>query len=382
MAIARPVHGTRRTVSPLLLFGLVAVLVAGGLHAGRDGAPTAAATTAVARTGEPARTGQPAPSPTGEPAPTDDGATAGEPGGQRDRRADTQPDPDPRRAAEADPKPFAMNLYRKGDFVAQYTFEWCVGASLQMALNMATDDSRTSRTDQQRLWEMARDTSFSPFGGANPRGWTAMLNELGIGPYELVSLPTYDEALIVAAEAIRATKRPVGLVMWRGRHAWVMSGFESTADPRTFDEFDVTGIRVLDPLYPHGSSLWGGSPKPNSLVSPATLAKQFVLRDSTRVEPRRAAGLPAGPAGRRRLIGHSSRLVATATSSSRAGRTDHVRRIVAVASLSSTPSDHHHSDGSGRAQSMSEARLATSSSPTSSMRRSRSSRRSSMAPKP
>jgi len=155
---------------------------------------------------------------------------------------------------------------------------------------MATDDSRTSRADQQRLWEMARDTSFSPFGGANPRGWTATLNDLGIGPYELVSIPTFDGALDVAAEAIRATKRPVGLVMWRGRHAWVMSGFESTADPRAFDDFDVTGIRVLDPLYPHGSSVWGRSPKPNSLVTPEILARQFVLRDSTRVN----LGVPPG----------------------------------------------------------------------------------------
>ena len=44
---------------------------------------------------------------------------------------------------------FAINLYSKGDFVAQYTFEWCVGASLQMALNMATDGSRTSAADQE-----------------------------------------------------------------------------------------------------------------------------------------------------------------------------------------------------------------------------------------
>ena len=183
-----------------------------------------------------------------------------------------------------------MNLYRKGDFVAQYTFEWCVGASLQMALNMATKDTRASRADQELLWEMARDRSFSPFGGANPRGWTATLNELGIGPYVLVSLPTFDEALTVAAEALRATRRPVGLVMWRGRHAWVMSGFEATADPRAFENFDVTGIRVLDPLYPHGSSVWGKSPAPNTLVSPATLAKQFVLRDSTRVN----LGVPPG----------------------------------------------------------------------------------------
>ena len=179
-----------------------------------------------------------------------------------------------------------------GRFVAQYTFEWCVGASLQMALNMITSDAHTTRADQQELWEMARDRSFSPFGGANPTGWTAVLNELGVGPYELVSVPTLDEALTQAAEAIRATERPVGLVMWRGRHAWVMSGFESSADPREADTFDVTGIRALDPLYPHGSSVWGTSPRPNSLVSPATLAKQFVVRDVTR--SRVNLGVPTG----------------------------------------------------------------------------------------
>jgi hypothetical protein len=266
---------------------LAALVVVGCKPDGGGASPTSAATMAVARSGEPA------PTPTGEPAASDDGATAGEPGPSAtvEPAPTAAPAPTPRpEVAEADREPFAMNLFRKGDFVAQYTFEWCVGASLQMALNMATDDTRTSRTDQQRLWEMARDTSFSPFGGANPRGWTATLNELGIGPYRLVSIPTFEGALDVAAEAIRATKRPVGLVMWRGRHAWVMSGFESNADPRTFDDFDVTGIRVLDPLYPHGSSVWGRSPRPNSLVSPETLARQFVLRDSTRVN----LGVPPG----------------------------------------------------------------------------------------
>lgn len=277
---ALPSH--RRSIALLLL----AVIVAAGCTPDGGGAsPTSAATMAVARTAEPT----PTPTTTGEPAPSDDGATAGEPRPSATLEPPPSATPTPE-VAQADRQPFSMNLYRKGDFVAQYNFELCVGASLQMALNMATDDSRTSRTDQQRLWEMARDTSFSPFGGANPRGWTATLNELGIGPYELVSIPTFDGALDVAAEAIRATKRPVGLVMWRGRHAWVMSGFESTADPRSFDDFDVTGIRVLDPLYPHGSSVWGRSPRPNSLVSPDTLAKQFVLRDSTRVN----LGVPPG----------------------------------------------------------------------------------------
>jgi hypothetical protein len=187
-------------------------------------------------------------------------------------------------------KPFSMNLYRPGDFVAQYTFEWCVGASLQMALNIATNQTHRSRPDQRALWEMARDRSASPFGGANPKGWVAVLNELGLGPYQLVSLPTFDEALVAAATAMRETRRPVGLVMWRGRHAWVMSGFRSTADPGRSDAFAVTGIRVLDPLYPHGSGRWGKSPKPNTVVSPATLARQYVIRDHGRVD----LGVPPG----------------------------------------------------------------------------------------
>ena len=131
---------------------------------------------------------------------------------------------------------------------------------------------------------MAQARSSSPFGGANPRGWTASLNDLGIGPYTLVSIPDYAQALRVAATAIRETKRPVGLVMWQGRHAWVMSGFEATGDPAIHDDIRVTGIRVLDPLYPHGSSVWGRSPKPNALVTPATLAKQFVIRGPGRVD--------------------------------------------------------------------------------------------------
>jgi hypothetical protein len=78
--------------------------------------------------------------------------------------------------------------------------------------------------------------------------------------------------------------------MWRGRHAWVMSGFESIGDPAIHDDVTVTGIRVQDPLYPHGSKAWGPSPKPNSLIKPATLAKQYVIRDSFRVN----LGVPPG----------------------------------------------------------------------------------------
>jgi hypothetical protein len=186
-------------------------------------------------------------------------------------------------------KPYAMNLFATGDFVAQYTFEWCVGASIQMALNIMGANDRT-KARQQQLWELAQSLSQSPFGGANARGWTAALNLVGVGPYLLVSEPDLDSALRRAAAAMRETKRPVGLLMWRGRHAWVMSGFTALGDPATVPNFEVTGVRVLDPLYPHGDDDWGASPRPNALLEPTTLGEQFVARLQGRVD----YGIPPG----------------------------------------------------------------------------------------
>jgi hypothetical protein len=105
----------------------------------------------------------------------------------------------------------------------------------------------------------------------------------------MVSEPTLDAAIRRAAAAIVETNRPVGLVMWRGRHAWMMSGFESLGDPRTRPDFRVTGINVHDPLHPHGSRRWGPSPAPNDLVTPEVLGAQFVARTGGRVR------LPVAP---------------------------------------------------------------------------------------
>ena len=191
------------------------------------------------------------------------------------------------------PQPYALNLYQEGDFVPQYTFDWCVAASIQMAHNLIDDTGGgtwADSTQQGELWEMARARSSNSFNGANPLGWAQVLTEVGMGPYKVVSIADYGSALQTAARAIADTGRPVGLVMWSGRHAWVMSGFESVGDPALFPEFTVTGVRVQDPLYPHGSEKWGPSPEPNTLLTPEQLATQFVVR-----EPRRwSSDLPAG----------------------------------------------------------------------------------------
>jgi hypothetical protein len=190
-------------------------------------------------------------------------------------------------------KPFRLDLADRNDFVAQTNFVQCVGASMQIMLNIMGDSDRTSRT-QVRLQTIARTlsgptrTGFTR-QGASIRGWTAGLNLLDAGPYRLVGADTLQEALRLAARSIRETGKPVGLLVWSGRHAWVMSGFQATADPRRTNDFQVTKAVIIDPLYPYGSSTWGPSPKPRATISTATVGKQFVPRGRGTW-----AGAPAG----------------------------------------------------------------------------------------
>jgi hypothetical protein len=184
--------------------------------------------------------------------------------------------------ATAATKAYKLDLGTRTDFVAQTNFVQCVGASMQMMLNMIQPGADRTAATQLRLQELARSWSGQrPDGserqGASVRGWAAGLNLLGAGPYQLVGTTTIDEALLTAAKAMRQTGKPVGLLMWRGRHAWVMSGFRATGDPLVAGT-RVTAALVEDPLYPHGSRVWGPSPAPGAALTPAELGRQFVPR--------------------------------------------------------------------------------------------------------
>jgi len=189
---------------------------------------------------------------------------------------------DERPAGPAAARPFVLDLYRRGDFVAQATLVQCVGASMQMMLNMTGPvDDRTPAT-QRRLFDLARslrDPSVAgnrAWKGASAGGWALGLTKLGAGPYRLVAPTTIEEALTVSARAISRTRKPVGLLVWQGRHAWVMSGFEATADPAADPAARILAVRVLDPLYPRVSSRWGRSPAPGARLTPAQLSRVFV----------------------------------------------------------------------------------------------------------
>jgi hypothetical protein len=171
--------------------------------------------------------------------------------------------PRPRRGA------FRMDLYRPGDHVRQYTGSWCVGASMQMMINIIERGRPDrSRRTQKALYDLARDVS--PWEerrpGASTYGWAGGLTELGHGPYVELSSPGKQGALRIAARQMRYTRKPVGLLVWSGRHAWVMSGFRATADPGYTDDFEVTHVYIEDPWAGRTSPGWGRGLDPHTLV--------------------------------------------------------------------------------------------------------------------
>jgi hypothetical protein len=185
-------------------------------------------------------------------------------------------------AAASTSTAYRMDLGRRSDFVAQTNLVQCVGASMQMMLNMMDVVHDRTAATQLRLQRVARANSGPrPDGrerrGASVFGWAAGLELFGGGRYMVIGSTTIAGALLEAAKAIRLTDRPVGLLMWRGRHAWVMSGFRATKDP-LLPGARVTSVIVEDPLYPRDSRTWGPSPAPGARLTVAALAKQFVPR--------------------------------------------------------------------------------------------------------
>ena len=74
-----------------------------------------------------------------------------------------------------------------------------------------------------------------------------------------------------------ATGKPAGLLVWRGRHAWTMTGFTSATDPRTDPTAVVTGVFVAPPLV-------GVDPRPNTYLTVSRLGTfaRYEERDGLR----------------------------------------------------------------------------------------------------
>jgi hypothetical protein len=178
----------------------------------------------------------------------------------------------------ARPGRFALDLYDGTDHVGQYDAAWCVPASMQMMINLMADGTPDrTRGTQRELYELARTWSPWLIGrpGASTHGWIGGLEALGYGDWADMALDTRQEALQVAARQMRLTRKPVGLLVWNGKHAWVMSGFRATADPAYTDDFRVTAVWVEDPWHGRVSALWGEGVAPHTLIAVEDLARDY-----------------------------------------------------------------------------------------------------------
>jgi hypothetical protein len=271
----------RRTATSRPLLGWVALglvtIVAGCVVNAGSAAPTPSPTPSAEAIALPAGTPRPSPVPT---LPWTGPATS--PFTTPSAPTPT-PTPTPAPTSRFDPPPkagpFEMNLYRRGDFASQVTKIYCVPGAMQTMMNvMDRGATKASRTVQDRLYRLARRFSTDRLRGegAEPEGWARGLERLGYGRFKVVAAASRNGAIKLAARAIRRTNRPVGLLVWRGAHAWVMTGFKATADPAFTDDYRVTHIRIVDVWYPRVSSIWGASVKPNTLVAVRKLPEDYL----------------------------------------------------------------------------------------------------------
>jgi hypothetical protein len=277
----------RRSLHALLVAGIVAALLgAGPVAAAEDPALEPSPTP----TAEP----QPDPSPSPEPPPT--AKPTSEPTVQPTADPTAAPTDVPSAAPTADPSPGAsptatpsasgvvpawagrFNLYRSTAWVRQYRNFTCTAASAQTMINIIRGRSDRSLLLQLRIIKYARAHDYlRTSAGSDPAGWARAVTAFGGGAYTWKTFTARSTALRYAAKRMLVTGKPVGLLVWRGRHAWTMTGFTSATDPRTDPLATITGVFVAPPLV-------GVDPKPNSYLTVAALGTfaKYAERDGLR----------------------------------------------------------------------------------------------------
>lgn len=276
----------------MLVAGLLAALVgAGPVAAADDPAQDPSPTPSGAPTADPSAGPSPAvdPAPTAEPSvdPTPSAEPSAEPGAEptASPSADPSAEPSPDQSPGASPAPDGIpawsgrfNLYRSTAWVRQYRNYTCTAASAQTMINLVRGRSDRSLLLQMRIIKYARSHDYLRWSaGSDPAGWARAVTYFGGGQYGWRTFTSRAAALRYAAQRMLETGKPAGLLVWRGRHAWTMTGFTSATDPRTDPAAVITGVYVAPPLA-------GVDPRPNSFIPAASLGTfaRYAERDGLR----------------------------------------------------------------------------------------------------
>lgn len=173
---------------------------------------------------------------------------------------------------------FTYDTYFWSAYERQVDSRTCTAASTAMMMNILAGRDRNFNQLEILRYAQPRDAlSDSVQRGTDPLGWSraaTYYSRYTIRPttYRWEAYSSESEALRRAALQIARYGKAVGLLVWHGGHAMVMTGFTSTRNP-LHGSFKVTGVYYSDPLGSrHAFSSAAYSPLDTYLQRDATSA--------------------------------------------------------------------------------------------------------------
>ena len=173
---------------------------------------------------------------------------------------------------------FTIDVYFGSGYEHQVDDRTCTAASTAMMLNFIA--GRDLGLSQMTIlqYEQPRDAlNDKKQRGSDPLGWSVALTHFASRTgtsftYNWEAYASQNAALKRAATQIAITRKPVGLAVWNGQHAAVMTGFVASRDPR-LGAFTLTYVWISDPFgSSHERYTAAGSPLDPYLELDATPA--------------------------------------------------------------------------------------------------------------
>jgi len=238
--VQTPTGRQRRSVASGSRLGLtvtLALVLLGAMPwpaAAADESPSPAPSASIA----PTPTADPSPAPTPEPSPEPTPApTVG-------------PTPTPLPAPTAIVE--SVVVYRRSAMVKQYTNYWCVPATAQTILNLASGLSDQTVATQRRMYRNIRAHNRYTYKtlGNDPQGWAWGLRHYSgyTLDYRARAFTSKIQALWAIQESIERTGDPVGVTVRKGTHAWVVLGYRISTDAADPSKRTLLGFYVSGPL--------------------------------------------------------------------------------------------------------------------------------------
>jgi hypothetical protein len=148
--------------------------------------------------------------------------------------------------------PFKLDVYFGSGYERQVDNRTCTAASTAMMLNfIAGRDLGLSQMGILNYAQPRDALDDRKQRGSDPLGWSRALTYFASRTgksftYNWEAHASEAAALKRAARQIAITRKPVGLAIMNGRHAVVMTGFESSRNPLLGD-FTLTHVWISDP---------------------------------------------------------------------------------------------------------------------------------------